>query len=315
MFTYIFAATLLFFGSSATCASPNCTASDSCEKEAFLWCSALKHEKLSQEDTIMLLNLTYWSWARSTMILHAQKAVAQYVHDVHELLHTSMAGRMNPARLCSIAGCSTDEWYHALKTYEQAQVQLVEKLKAYRYACATYAQCLEYILKSEHASPVVVRYAQSLREHARTSLLETLKKQALSVNKAMETLGKVFECVRFGGSTRSISSSATRGVSTRSFFDIVLNFADLGLFNSFSKFDKKYLQCNDVMWSSLAKSYALGNIIWDISEGARADFYKIHHRMLMRALCDDNVKAEIATAFGPDGFIAPNMRKQCISRV
>lgn len=311
MFTYVVTLTLLFFGSSATCASQVSAPADSYEKEAFLWCSSLKHEKLSHEDKIMLLNVTYWSWARSTMILNVQKAVAQYVHDAHQLLHTSMAGRMNPARLCSIAGCSTDEWRNILNTYEQAHEQLVEKLKAYRYASATYAHCLEYILKSEQASPVVITYAQSLREHARASLLETLKTQALSVNKAMETLGKVFECVHFG-STRN---AATHGVSTRSVFDMVLNFADLGVFNSFAKFDKKYLQCNDVMWSSLAKSYALGNIIWDVSEATRVDFYKIHHRMLVRALCDDGVEPTIATAFGPDGFIALEKRKQCISRV
>ena len=125
-----------------------CAAADSCEKEAFLWCSSLRHEKLSHEDKILLLNVTYWSWARSTMILQAQKAVAHYVRDVYHFIHTSMSGRMNPARLCSIAGCSSDEWHATMQAYEHAHKELVEKLKAYRYACATYAQCLEYVLKS-----------------------------------------------------------------------------------------------------------------------------------------------------------------------
>lgn len=296
MITYVIALSIVCFGSSHMHAT-----TDSCQKEAFLWCSALKHEKLSHEDKLILLNLTYWSWARSAMILHAQKAVAQYVRDVHALIHTSMSGRMNPARLCSIAGCTSDEWRRTLQTYEHAHHELVEKLKAYRYASATYAQCIEYILKGDHASPAVVRYAQTLREHARDSLRATMKAQALSLNKAIETVSKVFESLRFG--------------STRSFFEVVLNFADLGVFNAFAKFDKKYLQCNDTVWNTLAKSYALGNIIWDMSETARVEFYNVHHRMLVRALCDDGAACEIAAAFNPDGFIAPERRTQCITVV
>lgn len=300
MIIYSVMLTLLFFNSSTLCA-PQSATPHSCEQEALLWCSALKHEKLSGEDKIVLLNVTYWSWARSAMIMQAQKAVAHFVRAAHALVQTSMSGRMNPARLCDIAGCTTDEWRQTLTQYEQSHNELVEKLKAYRYASATYAQCLEYILKTDHASHVVVKYTQKVREQARVCLVDTLEEHALSIDKVIDTLSKVFDCVSMRSSTRGI-------------VEVALQFADLGIFNSFAKFDKKYCQCNEAVWNTLAKSYTLSNIIWDMSEQARVDFYRVHHRMLMRALYNDG-SPEIASAFNPDGFVAHEQRKQCITVV
>jgi hypothetical protein len=278
------------------------SAASSCEQEAFAWCSALRYENISQEDQTIILNVTYWSWARSTMLVQAQKAVADYMHSAHGFIQTSMAARINPARLSSIAGCSTDEWACLVHTYENNQKELVEKLRAYRYASATYAQCIEYILKTDKASDVIVECAEKLRKHARAHMAVAMKSQALSLNKVLETLGKVFDCVRFGNTTRG-------------FLDGMLNFAATDFFNAFGKWDRQYSQCNDVVWESLVKSYALSNIVWDMSETARIHFYKVYHRMAVRALCGDGVRHEISSAFDPDGFVQAEKRKRLLTAV
>lgn len=270
-----------------------------CAHNALLWCSELRHENLSQEDKVLLLNLTYWSWARSEMILQAQKAVESYIHNAHAFIQKGMSGRMNPARLCSIAGCSRREWARIAQAYEDAHEVLVEKLRAHHYASATYAQCIEYILKMEKASPVVVAYTQKLREQARTCLLETASSHATSLTDVMATLRKVFDCIHLGTHTRGL-------------FDVVFNFANSDVFNSYAKFDKQYTQCNDVVWGTLERSYALGNIMWDITESERTRFYGVYHRMLVRAF-QDNGSEEMMSAFNPDGFVPLEQRTHPIT--
>lgn len=269
------------------------------------WCADVIQTRLTDEETTLLLNLTYWSWQRSLSTIIFQKAAVDYLRQVETIFQRTLSSRLNPARMSAILNYRTDEWRHELARFERAQSLFLEELEKYRFITATYAQCAEYLVKDPYLSTSVTTLVTTLRETSRTALIKELQSKLTSINAVMEHMNKIMGSLR--NDTRSIEDAS------RGFMDCIVQCTTPGMFYSFAKFDNHYNTFNEKAWQILTSSYGLSNVLWETTETARARFYAEHYLLLTQMLGCYTSRADLLMiAFNPEGFIEIHQRRELL---
>lgn len=269
--------------------------------QATIWCSKVLQSNPDHEEQILLLNLLYWSWQYSATMLRMQAAVVKYLKHSGQLIHEAMGARLNPAQLSSILRHSTAEWEHNCVTCEQAHKVFKKELEQYRFVAATYAQCIEYLMKIGSVRSELRALVKILRQSSREARMNVWQEQIGSLSGIMDNLTKIMKSL--GGPVR-LCSDLDRG-----FLDYVLEYVAPAAFNSFATFDKKYTVFNAQVWNTLVSSYAMGNILWETTEQVRVDFYTAHYDLLLQLLSGPEEQPWLqVAAFDPEGFVEAGKR-------
>lgn len=267
------------------------------------WCSKVIQADPTDEEKTLLANLLYWSWQRSATILSLQQAVVEYVQHSGTIIDETMGARLNPAKISSILKYETREWERDYAAFEKADTRMKQELKRYRFVAATYAQCIEYLIKTGDVRSAIKDLVQELREQSRAARLVVMQEQCTSLTAIMDNLKKVMH--NFGNHVRDYAEEGSR-----SLFDCVVQFVTPAVFNSFATFDKKYNLFNKQFWNVLVNSYAMNNLLWEVTEQVRVDFYKAHYEALLQLLGHE--ERLMIAAFDADGFVEINKREQTI---
>lgn len=265
------------------------------EYEALLWTHKVSALHLSSEEEILVANLLYFSAERSRILLGMQEATVHYLQLMSTVVNDAMPARLNPARMSAILNYSTSQWYDKANALEQAQKNFLDIMVSYRYICATYAQCIEYILKNNIFRYKLDQEIRILRDSSRKARMHKFKESALSIQVWMDNLNQLMASFNGSSISREIISS---------FFDYIIDFTQPALLHSFVKFDKRYNAFNEHGWKTMITSYTLGNLIWKTLEEARHEFYTVYYETFIK----ERGTTTFPIAFNEEGFITPDER-------
>jgi len=273
--------------------------------QARAWCSDIVKQKLSTEEITLLLNLLYFSAQRSADIITMQKAVARYASATAPLLNDAISARRNPAKISSVINYSTQKWDAQLQQFDDAHAQLRPLLQSFRANAAAYAHCLEHLIKNNGIRSELLYFIEQLRENARQAMMATMRTNATSIATIKDTLKKIMGS--FSNESRSLEESVSEHIQ-RGIVDCLANFAAPAAMSSFIKLDQNYSQFNKVAWNALITGYEVNNLLWDMLEQTRFDFYQAHYAAFSALITQSNCAGPFLIAFDADGYIAPALR-------
>lgn len=276
------------------------------EKEAHVWSKKIIKQEPSQEELTFLLNILYFSEQRSADIIRMQHAVASYVAAASSILNDAISSRRNPAKITSITGYQTSQWDASACKFDEAHVCMKLLLERYRADAAAYAQCLEYLIKKNGIRSELLFFIEELREDSRCAMMRAMQTNATSLQRIKDTLKKIMRT--FSVETRALEDEITESI-TRGIVDCLANFAAPAAIASYVKLDQRYNQFNEIAWRSLVMGYEVDNLLWDMLEEVRIDFYHTYYTTLAQVARENNVMPErVFVAFSADGVIMPGMR-------
>ena len=272
------------------------------EQEARVWASQVMQEVKSDEEITLIMNLLYFSAQRSVDILVLQKRMTDYMQNIGPLMHDVIIARRNPARLSSIMNYTTEAWNSTFDHALQASVCLLAFLPLYRSTAATYAHCLEHLIKDDGIRAELLSLINQLRDNGRDARMVVLREHVTSISTIKEDLEKIMKSC---SGVRELLEEDFSEKLMRGIMQTISSFSESAAVASYVKLDRKYMQFNDALWHTLTAGHEVYGLLWEMLETARAEFYQAHYSALQRALCDHE---EYVIAYDAHGLIAPENR-------
>ncbi|KKR96661.1 MAG: hypothetical protein UU47_C0011G0015 [candidate division TM6 bacterium GW2011_GWE2_41_16] len=248
--------------------------------------SFVQAHKADKNDLLLLLNILYFSYARSAATLTAQDRVAGHLDMVLKTNDCICSTRRNPSiaqpHAISEAAFIASAKY-AASTYE-----------TYKTAARTYAQCTEYVLKD-------VRFAnQDFSDYIKRERSYIKKTICKKVSVYYEVLKKMIAEL-----SKLATDNATRPTLMQNIAIMLPFFTE----KTFTAIDLRYIPLSKKCWQLSLAHNTTYNTIWKLVETERAQFY-----LELYTVCYDELEKidasvlEHACLFDSEGFIEKKNR-------
>jgi hypothetical protein len=157
-----------------------------------------------------------------------------------------------------------------------AREQFIKEFTAQQLSGKIYAYSVENIVHGDIIkSSVLKRSIIIMRDNARAAIAQALLKKITELQETfctiqcgMTTLAELFQQQSFFGKK-----------STK-FLHYLWDYLPQVLIKSFVAFDKQYTELNNQCWQAVLKSEEFCNILWEVIEIERAQFYKEYYHEL-----------------------------------
>ncbi|MCL5875998.1 MAG: hypothetical protein M1114_06010 [Candidatus Dependentiae bacterium] len=219
--------------------------------------------KASEEDIQIILNILYFSAARSQINIDAQESALTTLQKIWEGWANIIARRRNPSKPIIYTHATLDITKYA---------ELHEKnLMAHEKICRLYDVSLEQTLKNKiFKNGFLINHITFLRDQARRTVLQAV----LDIRPELETLKNYIE-------TKKIAVKHDTLKITRSHFvDHLLGSIPLCAYQAFIATDKLFVKTSELHWSTLHTTNKITNSIWHKIEHARGTFYAMLYQAL-----------------------------------
>lgn len=262
------------------------------------WASNLTNHEISSEDLTLILNLLYWSYARSNATLQTEKAYLEYIEPCLQAGQNLHHTRRNPSL--------KRPYPYALHQIEQHHSAFMHTMENYYQIADTYAAASEYVLNIYQLAPHAKQAIINLRSLARTQVMHTATSEVANFITSFTHLKESLQ-----QTTEQQRSLLDPLAQKRSIVNLIAHWIPKAALGSMVAYDQQFINFTHEVWKLLMNAYEGGNTLWDVFERTRANLYRTYYTALYNQLSAQNFPHDcFSQAFDQYGFITLENRTE-----